>query len=947
MSTSTYKQFEDPDSGVLPDKMTVYQECMQAFNASPIQAKKCRTLLARLLRLCYHGDSFPRTESTNLFFSVSKLFHNSDPSLRQLAYLAIKELCSFSDDILMITASIMKDIQAGAPIFKPNAVRTLARVLDGSTIHTAERAMRNCIVDQDQAVCVAALACTYHLLPVARDVVRRWANEAQDSISASKQLIRSPYAAYEGFSISGSLPASTYFHQYLALGLLYQLKNHDRIALLKLIQQLTARGALQNSFAVVQLVRFVSVMIAANAQLTQQFWPLLSSWLRNKSEMVELEAAKAILTDNSSFSADQQAEAIAALQGLLSVARNVTRFAAIRLLSRVALTNPELVRGCNGDIEELVNDPCRSVATYAITTLLKTGSVQSVDRLVKTISGMMGDISEEFKTVVVDAIRTLALKFPDKHASLLGFLGDALRDEGGFTFKNSVVDAIFDIVKFVPDARPKALALLCEFIEDCEYTDLAVRVLHLLGEYGPKTATPSVYVRHIYNRVVLENSIVRSSAVIALSKFALVKDQALSSSIAVLLRRCLDDPDDEVRDRAALSLRLLEGANPGAAKKSADKTVSHSAGVAATLIDPQTRFSLAALEQQLCQYVRSKDSSVFSEPFDLKAVPTHSLEEARKDEYERKISSEAQIGEEQHAASPAAESKTVATTPAAVTDATAQSAAGPSASAKPAAVSSAEVTAAFPDYGKPLHSCQPVALTEQETEFVVSAVKHVFKEHLVVEYKVSNTLKTMQLEDVRIVAQIDTDAYEEEKSVSASILHPDSTVSVFTSYSRSSGDHTPAELENTLSYVTKELDETTGEPIEGDEGFPDEYQVENLSISASDFVSPSFTGSFATAFGGMANEESAVYQLGSSEDVKPQDVVNRLIRSLSMMPLEGSDKVTSPTSHTLKLFGESVDGAKVGAIVRIVSSSRGAMMKVQVRSSDAELSQQLAEQWGE
>lgn len=104
-----------------------------------------------------------------------------------------------------------------------------------------------------------------------------------------------------------------------------------------------------------------------------------------------------------------------------------------------------------------------------------------------------------------------------------------------------------------------ALSHLCEFIEDCEFTKLAVRILHLLGVEGPKTPNPTKYIRYIYNRVVLENSTVRAAAVTALAKFGVgQKDPELRRSVIVLLKRCLDDTDDEVRDRAALNLRLID-----------------------------------------------------------------------------------------------------------------------------------------------------------------------------------------------------------------------------------------------------------------------------------------------------------------------------------------------------------------------------------------------------
>jgi coatomer protein complex subunit gamma len=111
----------------------------------------------------------------------------------------------------------------------------------------------------------------------------------------------------------------------------------------------------------------------------------------------------------------------------------------------------------------------------------------------------------------------------------------------------------------LPTLPCTALSQLCEFIEDCEFTKLSVRILHLLGVEGPKTPQPARYIRYIYNRVVLENAIVRAAAVSSLAKFGVnVSDGGVKSSIKVLLTRCLDDVDDEVRDRAAMYLRVMQ-----------------------------------------------------------------------------------------------------------------------------------------------------------------------------------------------------------------------------------------------------------------------------------------------------------------------------------------------------------------------------------------------------
>lgn len=69
------------------------------------------------------------------------------------------------------------------------------------------------------------------------------------------------------------------------------------------------------------------------------------------------------------------------------------------------MRQPAAVAACNIDLDNLITDSNRNIATLAITTLLKTGSESSVDRLMKQITSFMSEISDEFKIVVVQSIR--------------------------------------------------------------------------------------------------------------------------------------------------------------------------------------------------------------------------------------------------------------------------------------------------------------------------------------------------------------------------------------------------------------------------------------------------------------------------------------------------------------------------------------------------------------
>ncbi len=47
-----------------------------------------------------------------------------------------------------------------------------------------------------------------------------------------------------------------------------------------------------------------------------------------------------------------------------------------------------------------------------------------MERLLKQIGTFMSDIADEFKIVVVEAIRSLCLKFPQKYRALMNFLSN-------------------------------------------------------------------------------------------------------------------------------------------------------------------------------------------------------------------------------------------------------------------------------------------------------------------------------------------------------------------------------------------------------------------------------------------------------------------------------------------------------------------------------------------
>ncbi|KAL1924334.1 uncharacterized protein VTP21DRAFT_7369 [Calcarisporiella thermophila] len=917
------------------DKTTVLQEA-RVFNESPINPRKCRLLLTKVLYLMYLGETFTTTESTELFFGVTKLFQSMDAPLRQMVCVMIKELSAISDDVIMVRNSLMKDMQAKSDvIYRSNAIRALYKITDATMFQGVERFLKAAIVDKTSAVSSSALLFSYHLFPIAKDVIRRWSNEVQEAVNAGRPGFTATASAFMTSFTSGSAqqpPAKSTSHitQYHALGLLYLIKQHDRMALIKLVQTLVGggkssygspSGVLKNPFAICLIIRYTAKIIEEDPSTAKQLGEMLEGFLHHKNDTVSLEAAR-VICDIVELTGKDLHSAISVLQLFLASPKPTLRFAAIRTLNKLAMTHPSAVASCNVDMENLITDSNRSIATFAITTLLKTGNEASVDRLMKQISGFMSEISDEFKIIVVEAVRSLCLKFPQKQASVLSFLSGLLRDEGGYEFKKAVVEAIFDLIKFIPECKETALAHLCEFIEDCEFTKLSVRVLHLLGEEGPCSAKPTNFIRFIYNRVILENSVVRAAAVSALAKFGVnCNDEDVKKNIRVLLTRCLDDSEDEVRDRSTLFLKVMAG----------DASAEH-------FVREDSTLALGTLERQLLNYCNNPEAA--NKPFDFSDIPRISKSQEESDRLQLKNAVMTQtLG------------IPVNNTSAASTNSSTSMAAN-SLSLNLSDVSQHEMYVAqlekipeFEEYG-PLFksSSKPIELTEKETEYVVTCIKHCFHEHIVFQFNITNTLQEYLLQNVYMLMQPESDEYgvEEVASIPAEAIACDQTGVAYVSFRRKDvSEYSLASFINTLKFVVKECDPTSGDLIdEDDEGYEDEYQVEDIELLTGDYMKPTYEPSFVKAWDQLEAEVVETFFLDPERASNIKTACSSLIDLLGMQPLEDTANPKSSTAHSLIMSGELLEGGKVLARCRMTHvADEGVALELTVRSENEETSQ--------
>jgi len=852
------------------EKTSVLQEA-RTFNESPVNPRKCNAILTKILYLLNQGEVLGTTEATECFFAITKLFQEKDKVLRRLVYLGIKELSGIAEDVIIVTSSLTKDMTGKEDNYRAPAIRALCTITDPVMLQAIERYMKQAIVDRNQAVSSAALVSSFHLTRSSNEVVKRWVNEVQESVSSDNVMV-----------------------QYHALGLLYHLRKSDKLAITKLLSKLT-KMSLKSPFAVCMLIRIACKMIEEeDGDSSSPYFDFVEACLRHKSEMVIYEAAHAIVNMKKTTSREL-APAVSVLQLFCSSPKPTLRFAAVRTLNKVAMTHPAAVTACNLDLENLITDTNRSIATLAITTLLKTGAESSVDRLMKQISTFVAEISDEFKIVVVQAIRSLCTKFPKKHGILMNFLSSMLRDEGGLEYKASIADAIIDVIEENAEAKENGLAHLCEFIEDCEHTSLAVRILHLLGQEGPRTANPARYIRFIYNRVLLENATVRAAAVSAMARFGALCDDLLPN-VLVLLGRCMMDSDDEVRDRATYFKAILE---------------QHEASLNSQFVLNGLQVSLTSLEKALHSY--TLNPAVHSDPFDIKTVPVAAVAEDKPKNVEEGSLSSSK-GQER-----------------------------PTATRHDMFV---ERLAAVPQLaGLPLghlfKSSQPVELTESETEYVVQCIKHIYPGHVVLQLDCTNTLNDQLLEDVTVEVEV-PEGWELLAEVPCPRLEYNVSGACYVVLaSPEEVSECVGTLTASLKFTVKDCDPTTGEP-DTEEGYNDDYQLEDIDISVADYVQRVMKGNFSSAWEelGAENELEDTYSLATMKTL--EEAVKNIVLYLGLQPCERSDKVPEGKSaHTLLLSGVYRGGHEVLVRAKLALSD-GVAMQLTVRSQDPSVSEVMA-----
>lgn len=849
---------------------------VRMFSSPKLDIKESYFLLTKILFILHgQGESFTQDEATTVFIAVTKLFQCQDPGLRRMMYLLLKELGPKAEENIMAFASLVKDVNGENEINKANSIRVISGLMDSKLLsQTMERFLKQAIVDKDPYVATAGLVAGSHLALHSMDIVKRWTSEIQESMNSQSIMV-----------------------QYHAMGLLYQIKSKDRLAVTKLVKTYS-KETLRSPLGHCILVQYAAQILEDLGEFDKDIFSYLENSLRNRNEIVAYEAARCIC-DLPFVTSKEISSAILVLQSLLASSKTTARYAAVKTLNKVANKFPaSITSSCTSEMDSLISDVNKTVATLAITILLKVESENNVEKLMNKISSFIADIGDEDKLVVVDGIIALSSKYPAKYHTIMNYLSMMLRGEGGKDYKSTIIDGILGIMEKVQESKESGLDYLCEYIEDCEFTPLATRVLSLIGDEGPQMRNPGRYIRCIYNRIVLENEIVRASAVAALAKFGL-KNVALREKITTLLKRSIHDNDDEVRDRATFYLHMLSSL------EDADKLIVSTLGV-----------PLVNLEAELIKYLESPTEV----PFNISNVSTVTK------------------------SIPQPQSKNTGSSSKSTTSTTTENV------RENDDISSDDRIRKL-NLGPLLNTSSPVEITEKEAAFPVSVTKHLYSKVIVLQFSVKNTVSDNLLKNISVEIGIKSNKFIVREIFPLEVLEFDDIGQIYVVVQRQNctqGEeihlHSAAFGVNLL-YTVHEVD-STGEVDE--EGYPDEARLDNVEIGLTSYIRKVNLSNFAGSWDSSEYEHKSTATFKKPALSNLQQATKEMINFLGFQPCDGSEVVQpGATKHILYLSGRFMDadnnGVNVIARIRMrYVPEQGVLLELVVGSRLAELSAALS-----
>ena len=508
------------------------------FNDKNIKTNECIDILIDLIYLLNQGKKFTSQEKETLFFNTSKLLHSANISLRRLIFLFVKHL-NFWQNSFILTGSLINEInQQGGDLIKPCCFRLLGQIIDNSSVNAVERYLKVAISNKNTEIASSALICTLIMVFKGFNVAKNWISEISEKLNNSigqNNLIT--------------------FHTLL---LLKEIKDKDKLFLIKIFSKIADASKSRSQFALCQLIRYISQLMNKEElknETIKVFTIFLERCTYKVEDSIKIEACRAIFSLKKKTNLNKTA--IEAITDLLTSVNKCTKFAALKTLDKF-ISKGNFPAGSSLElfleIERIIEDSGNNSSTkaYALSIFLKISKDLSDSRLEKMFKAFIEQypkFKEDFKKEIVVISKEISKNNPKKNKLYYNFFTSIFKLDANPATKLEILDALIWYFYNDKDLKLQTLFFLAEIIPDCQYEVVKIKILNLLGNECQSITNPGKLVRYIYNQIILESPMVRASAISALGEIAF-KEISLRKTIINLIKKSFNDIDSEVRERA-------------------------------------------------------------------------------------------------------------------------------------------------------------------------------------------------------------------------------------------------------------------------------------------------------------------------------------------------------------------------------------------------------------
>lgn len=249
---------------------------------------------------------------------------------------------------------------------------------------------------------------------------------------------------------------------------------------------------------------------------------------------------------------------------ILSKDRKVFKYAALKTLDRAATVSPNInALDFFIELEKIIDDSSNNASMKALAfsiflKISKSLSSTRLEKMFKTFTDQYNTFKEEFKKEVIVISKLISRQDPTKLKLYFNFFSNLIKLEASYPTKDELVECIIWFIHHDKELKRNAIFCLADYIEDCEFDKIKTKILNVLGKEGGHISSSSQLIRLIYNRIILENPIVRCSSISALGEIA-NSDSESRPSVLNLIKRSLNDSDHEVRERAYFYFKIITG----------------------------------------------------------------------------------------------------------------------------------------------------------------------------------------------------------------------------------------------------------------------------------------------------------------------------------------------------------------------------------------------------